>query len=99
MAVANRQRLEPLRFLTLATIPRLELVGDACPWKRICQLAGILGTCLTQASRLVKRLLLFNSSPTEECLAGGEATDFLLRSVATGHGRGRGKRGSGGGSK
>ena len=55
-AVANRQLLEPLRFLTLATVPRLELVGEPSPWKHIAMLAGLLGTCLTQAARLRPRV-------------------------------------------
>lgn len=51
-AAQLRASLTPVRFISLATIPRLEAADDpAEPWTIICELAGAFGAVLTQAAR------------------------------------------------
>ena len=50
-AVLGRPALDAaLGFLDLTSVPDLEISGDA-PWAVICYLAGLLGSCLSQAER------------------------------------------------
>ena len=50
-AVQGRPALDAaLGFLDLTSVPDLEILGDA-PWAVICYLAGLLGSCLSQAER------------------------------------------------
>ena len=51
-AAAQRAALQPLRFLSLVSVDRLEDQGHATPLLPLALLAGALGPCLNQAVRL-----------------------------------------------
>ena len=79
-AVAARARLNPIRFLSLLSVPTVEEPTAPFPFGLLCSIVGALGPCLTQAARRVEtstvqltaatlRLHLAATAPTDGLLA------------------------------
>ena len=77
-AVARRQLLAPTRFVALVNVTMLESTGES-PLRPLLDLMGVLGPCLTQASReLEAATFQVAARELRDAMSGGSSIDGTL---------------------